>query len=267
MSNDINYREYQMKKMQEQIKRMKAAMIMMLISVMCFAICAYGSMCVMRKYKAYSEELEQKVSTMQEELDSAKTNETAMEAAYMSLKYEAESQEEAPTEETPEEVMNESPEEESAEDTITTYISSDPYSSTNLTADQFNSIINSVCESYGRSTSGFIYSGYGQALADTESTYGVNGLVILGMAQAESGLNTSNNAWATNNATSICKNGKLIYYSSPYESIMATGNLLSKYHNKGCNTIYDIGSIYCPVNPDWANVVQSYIDRFVSYAG
>ena len=264
MSNDINYREYQMKKMQYQIKRTKLALIMMFIAAICFAICAYGSICIMRKYKSYSEELEQKVSEMQDELNSAKTNETAMETAYMSLKYEMESQEETPTEEVSEEAE---PTQEEVEEIISTYVSSDPYTPTNLTADQFNSIITSVCESYGRSTSGFIYSGYGQALVDTETTYGVNGLVILGIAQAESGLNTSDNAWATNNATSICKNGKLVYYSSPYESIMATGNLLSKYHNKGCNTIYDIGSIYFPVNPNWASTVQSYIDRFVSYAG
>ena len=77
MSNDINYLEYQMKKMQYQIKRTKLAMIMMFIAAICFAICAYGSICVMRKYKSYSEELEQKVSEMQDELNSAKTNETA----------------------------------------------------------------------------------------------------------------------------------------------------------------------------------------------
>ncbi len=265
MSNDINYREYQMKKMQDQIKRTKLAMLMMFIAAICFAVCAYGSLCIMRKYKTYSEELEQKVSEMQEELDSAKTNESAMETAYMSLKYEVESQEETPVEEVSED--SEPVQEEVEEEPIITYVTSDPYTPTNLTADQFNTIIASVCESYGRSTSGFIYAGYGQALVDTETTYGVNGLVILGMAQAESGLNTSDNAWTTNNATSICKNGKLVYYSSPYESIMATGNLLSKYHNKGCNTIYDIGSIYCPVNPNWASTVQSYIDRFVSYAG
>ena len=140
MSNDINYREYQMKKMQYQIKRTKLALIMMFIAAICFAICAYGSICVMRKYKSYSEELEKKVSEMQDELNSAKTNEAAMETAYMSLKYEMESQEETPIEEVSEETE---PTQEEVEEIISTYVSSDPYTPTKLTADQFNSIITS----------------------------------------------------------------------------------------------------------------------------
>ena len=256
--NITSYRDYQMWKLRDQVKWCKICIMMLFSGTLCFALCAYMAIADKEKYRLYSEDLEAQVASLQTQLNDLETRESSINAAYTTLLY----QEELPSEEEPvtEEVSVE-------EEIPVANITYNPYTPSSLTADQFNTLINDVCESYRRSPSEFIYAGYGQAFVDAENTYGVNGLVILGITQAESGLNTSSNAWTTNNPTSICKNGKLVYYESPYESILATAKLLSKYHDKGCNTIYDIGSIYCPINPDWGSVVEGYIERFASYAG
>lgn len=245
--NIISYSDYQLWKLRDQVKWCKICIMLLFAGTMCFALCAYMAIADKEEYRMYSEDLEAQVSSLQTQLNDIETRESAINAAYTTLLYQ-------------EEVSVE-------EETPVANITCNPYTPSSLTADQFNTLINDVCESYRRSPSEFIYAGYGQAFVDAENTYGVNGLVILGITQAESGLNTSSNAWTTNNPTSICKNGKLVYYESPYESILATAKLLSKYHDKGCNTIYDIGSVYCPINPDWGSVVEGYIERFASYAG
>lgn len=264
--NVMNYRDYQMWKLRDQVKWCKICIMLLFAGTMCFALCAYMALTDKEKYRLHSEDLEAQVTSLQSQLDDLETRESAITAAYTTLLY----QEEVPSEEEPvtEDPVEEPLEEVSAEEeTPVANITYSPYTPSNLTADQFNTLIDNVCESYRRSSSEFIYAGYGQAFVDAENTYGVNGLAILGITQAESGLNTSSNAWSTNNPTSICKNGKLVYYESPYDSILATAKLLSKYHDKGCNTIYDIGSVYCPINPDWGSVVEGYIERFASYAG
>ena len=257
---EMNFRDHQMQSLRDQVKYCKICVVMLLIGAMCFALCAFMALMDKEKYRLHSQDLESQVVSLQTQLDEIETREAAVEAAYTTLLYQ---EEELPTEEPVEEVVEETP----VEKVSVANITYNPYTPSNLTAEEFNAVIKAVCDSYNRSTSEFIYAGYGQAFVDAETTYGVNGLAILGITQAESGLNTSSNAWSTNNPTSICKNGKLIYYGSPYESILATANLLSKYHDKGCNTIYDIGSIYCPVNPQWGSVVEGYIERFASYAG
>lgn len=264
----MSYRDYQMWKLRDQVKWCKICVMMFFVGALCFALCALMAITDKEKYRLYSKDLEAQVTSLQTQLSEMETSESAIKTAYTTLLY----QEENSTEETVEEVsaeesVEETQVEEVAEETLVANITYNPYTPSNLTADEFNAVIKAVCDSYNRSTSEFIYAGYGQAFVDAETTYGVNGLAILGITQAESGLNTSSNAWSTNNPTSICKNGKLVYYGSPYESILATAKLLSKYHDKGCNTIYDIGSIYCPVNPNWGSVVEGYIERFASYAG
>ena len=262
--NIISYSDYQLWKLRDQVKWCKICIMLLFAGTMCFALCAYMAIADKEEYRMYSEDLEAQVSSLQTQLDDLETRESAINAAYTTLLY----QEEVPSEKEPTDEEEPVTEEVSVEEeTPVANITYNPYTPSSLTADQFNTLINDVCESYRRSPSEFIYAGYGQAFVDAENTYGVNGLVILGITQAESGLNTSSNAWTTNNPTSICKNGKLVYYESPYESILATAKLLSKYHDKGCNTIYDIGSVYCPVNPDWGSIVEGYIERFASYAG
>lgn len=259
--NVMSYRDYQMWKLRDQVKWCKICIMLLFAGTLCFSLCAYMAITDKEEYRLYSEDLEAQVTSLQSQLDELETRESAITAAYTTLLY----QEEVPSEEKP---ATEDPVEEPVEEeTPVANIAHSPYTPSNLTADQFNTLIDNVCESYRRSSSEFIYTGYGQAFVDAENTYGVNGLAILGITQAESGLNTSSNAWSTNNPTSICKNGKLVYYESPYESILATAKLLSKYHDKGCNTIYDIGSVYCPINPNWGSVVEGYIERFASYAG
>lgn len=257
---EMTFRDHQMQSLRDQVKYCKICVVMLFVGAMCFALCTFMALMDKEKYRLYSQDLESQVVSLQTQLDEMETGESAVETAYTTLLYQ---EEELPSEEPVEEVVEET----QAEEVPVANITYNPYTPSNLTAEEFNAVIKAVCDSYNRSTSEFIYAGYGQAFVDAETTYGVNGLTILGITQAESGLNTSSNAWSTNNPTSICKNGKLVYYGSPYESILATANLLSKYHDKGCNTIYDIGSIYCPVNPQWGSVVEGYIERFASYAG
>ena len=149
------------------------------------------------------------------------------------------------------------------------------YTPTNLTASEFNDTIDKTARSYSRDPNGFLWNKKGSALVDAEKKYGINGLSLLGIAQTESGLNSSNKAIQKNNATSIMGSNGLKTYGSPEENIDGTGQLLGvKYKDWfGSTGTYDIAPHYCPDIPSigqysskWADNVTNFTTRFAAIA-
>lgn len=149
------------------------------------------------------------------------------------------------------------------------------YTPTNLTASEFNDTIDKTARSYSRDPNGFLWNKKGSALVDAEKKYGINGLSLLGIAQTESGLNSSSKAIQKNNATSIMGSNGLKTYGSPEENIDGTGQLLGvKYKDWfGSTGTYDIAPHYCPDIPSigqysskWADNVTNFTTRFAAIA-
>ena len=147
-------------------------------------------------------------------------------------------------------------------------LNSSPYTVTNLTGEQFNEIINALFAKYGISSNENLLYNCGNALEETEKVYGVNGLFVMAVSWMESGSRTSDLARSHNNMTSIYGGDGLNTYSSPSECIVNTGRLLkeSYYNARGCRSASDIGSIYCPPNPNWANSVTGFCKTIIRVA-
>lgn len=147
-------------------------------------------------------------------------------------------------------------------------LNSSPYTVSNLTGEQFNEIINALFAKYGISSRENLLYNCGNALAEIEKVYGVNGLFVMAISWMESGSRTSNLARSHNNMTSIYGGDGLKTYSSPSECIINTGRLLKEsYHDaRGCRSASDIGSIYCPPNPNWANSITGFCKTIIRVA-
>lgn len=147
-------------------------------------------------------------------------------------------------------------------------LNSSPYTVTNLTGEQFNTIIENLFSKYGISPSENLLHNCGDALEQMEKTYGVNGLFVMSISWMESGSKTSTLARNHNNMTSIYGSNGLNTYSSPSECIMNTGRILKDnyYTNRGCRSASDIGSIYCPPNPNWSNSITGFCNSIIRIA-
>ena len=119
---------------------------------------------------------------------------------------------------------------------------------------------------YNREPEGYLAYNFGATFEEIERTYGINSLYLIGITQRESGFNSSDNAKATNNLTSIMSGSSLKYYSSVEENLLDTARLLRNvYCNKwGLGNIYDVGKTYNPVNDSWASKVQESVNLFYS---
>ena len=147
-------------------------------------------------------------------------------------------------------------------------LNSSPYTVTNLTGEQFNEIINALFAKYGISSSENLLYNCGNALAEIEKVYGVNGLFVMAISWMESGSRTSDLARKYNNMTSIYGGDGLNTYSNPSECIINTGRILRNnyYDAWGCRNAADIGTIYCPPNPNWANSVTGFCKTIIRVA-
>lgn len=147
-------------------------------------------------------------------------------------------------------------------------LNSSPYAVTNLTGEQFNTIIENLFSKYGIASSENLLYNCGDALEQMEKTYGVNGLFVMSISWMESGSKTSTLARNHNNMTSIYGSNGLNTYSSPSECIMNTGRILKDnyYTNRGCRSASDIGSIYCPPNPNWSNSITGFCNSIIRIA-
>ena len=115
----------------------------------------------------------------------------------------------------------------------------------NLSAEEFDQIINSTLSKY-KKTNSKLY-GLGETLYELEQTYGnINGLFVLSVISNESGWGTR--LANTNNVAGITKKGGgFRAFNSVEECVMYSGGLLSKnYIGQGRTTIASVGAKYCP---------------------
>ena len=90
--------------------------------------------------------------------------------------------------------------------------------------------------------------------------YGIDSSVVLGIARLETGNFTSYAYLVGNNPGGMSVNEVPIIYGSIEEGVEAmASNLAHNYFAIGLTTPELIGQKYCPVNPNWANMVRSLI--------
>lgn len=119
------------------------------------------------------------------------------------------------------------------------------------TAEDFNQVINNVLTSKGYGTTQF--SGMGEALADMEAEYNVNGFFLLGIATLESGYGTSTRANNKNDLYGLLG----MSFDSIYDNTIYCGKLLrNSYINNGRTTIDQIRKKYCPSSSTWTGNVE-----------
>ena len=88
--------------------------------------------------------------------------------------------------------------------------------------------------------------------------YGIDSSVVLGIARLETGNFTSYAYLVGNNPGGMSVNEVPITYSSIEQGVEAmVSNLAHNYFAIGLTTPELIGQKYCPVNPNWANMVRS----------
>lgn len=90
--------------------------------------------------------------------------------------------------------------------------------------------------------------------------YGIDSSIVLGIARLETGNFTSYAYLVGNNPGGMSVNEVPIIYGSIEEGVEAmVSNLAHNYFAIGLTTPELIGQKYCPVNPNWANMVRSLI--------
>ena len=88
--------------------------------------------------------------------------------------------------------------------------------------------------------------------------YGIDSSIVLAIARLETGNFTSHAYLVGNNPGGMSVNEVPIIYSSIEEGVEAmVSNLAHNYFAIGLTTPELIGQKYCPVNPNWANMVRS----------
>lgn len=88
--------------------------------------------------------------------------------------------------------------------------------------------------------------------------YGIDSYIVLAIARLETGNFTSYAYLVGNNPGGMSVNEVPIIYASIEEGVEAmVSNLAHNYFAIGLTTPELIGQKYCPVNPNWANMVRS----------
>ena len=98
-----------------------------------------------------------------------------------------------------------------------------------------------------------------------ECDTGINALYVMAIFTTESGF--GENMCRKNNAGGITSSkGGYKSFNTIDDCILYTGNLLSRYRDKyDLETIEEIGSRYCPVNPEWPDEVSEFVELYSDY--
>lgn len=139
------------------------------------------------------------------------------------------------------------------------------YEPSNLSADEFNEIIDAFAES--RSIDDSALSNCGEALVALEENYNFNGLFALSVSGLESGFGITNAAQKYNNPLGIMISGKIKSFDSIDDAFDYFGKFMSKnYFGNGRNTISSIGQKYCPgTATKWATDVTWFWNKLTAY--
>ena len=90
------------------------------------------------------------------------------------------------------------------------------------------------------------------------NSYGIDSSIVLAIARLETGNFTSHAYLVGNNPGGMSVNEVPIIYGSIEQGVEAmVSNLANNYFAVGLTTPELIGQKYCPVNPNWANMVRS----------
>lgn len=136
----------------------------------------------------------------------------------------------------------------------------------NLTADEFNLVIDKMLERYNI-TDGKLKNS-GELFVLVEETSGVNGLFALSVATLESGYGRSGLCQNNNNWLGISKSGGgYRYFESDEECMIYWANLIkNSYIDQGRTTISEISTKYCPPNASkWTGDVTWAMETYASY--
>ena len=90
--------------------------------------------------------------------------------------------------------------------------------------------------------------------------YGIPSEIPLAIARLETGHFTSRAYKEGNNVGGLSVDEVPIEYDSLDEGVDAfVSNLAENYFEEGLDTPEEIGEKYCPVNPEWADIVRSLL--------
>lgn len=85
--------------------------------------------------------------------------------------------------------------------------------------------------------------------------------IVLAIARLETGWFTSDAYLYRNNPGGLSRNEIPLSFSSKDVGVdRFVKNLKENYFDEGLDTPYEIGQKYCPVNPDWANMVSRLME-------
>jgi hypothetical protein len=88
--------------------------------------------------------------------------------------------------------------------------------------------------------------------------YSVDYQVVLAIARLETGWFKSSAYLYRNNPGGLSRNEQPLYFSTIEEGVEAfVSNLKYNYFDQGLDSPSEIGSKYCPINPQWAVMVES----------
>lgn len=91
--------------------------------------------------------------------------------------------------------------------------------------------------------------------------YHVPFYIVLAIARLETGWFTSDAYLYRNNPGGLSRNEVPLSFSSKDVGVdRFVKNLKENYFDEGLDTPYEIGQKYCPVNPDWANMVSRLME-------
>ena len=87
--------------------------------------------------------------------------------------------------------------------------------------------------------------------------YSVDYRIVLAIARLETGWFKSSAFLNQNNPGGLSRNEQPLYFSTQEEGVEAfVSNLKFNYFDQGLNSPSKIGTKYCPVNPQWASMVE-----------
>lgn len=128
-----------------------------------------------------------------------------------------------------------------------------------MTGAQFNKVIDKIMLDRGLNTCKL--AGTGDAFAEVEEKYGINGLYILAIFAHESAFATR--CINTNNFGGIRGGGSWKYFATPSDCIYYEGELLrTKYVDTGLVDLDDIGAKYCEGSA-WPSRIQELVDEYL----
>ena len=136
---------------------------------------------------------------------------------------------------------------------------------TNMTADEFNELIEDICDYRDQDYDTHPFYNTGKTLVEVEEKYEINGIYILTIFTIESGL--GENMIRKNNAGGITKNGTYAEFETINDCILYLGQLLEKYSDKyGLETFPEIGSRYLENYVPWAKEADEISTLYMDMA-